>query len=306
MTYDSLIDNVIAQKYDVMRGAIDQVFIGLSDDLKKIVQNTSQDEQRKAITDTLKGYAKTLPAQSLQSLTETANRYSDIADFQRNMFADLGYLIPPMNLDANTLSAVSDIARIEQEFVGGQSKLLTSTAKNVILRQVLGQDISKKDAVKAIAKSIDSLSNRAFADADTMLTTSINMIGRGVSERISTAVGVEWYKVPTRPLDRATRPFCEAVIRGKNPNSNGKIPYSQDSPNFQAWFSGLKPLATYQDGYIHVTVINALNNEQMPNCLITFGGYRCRHEWQAATMLKNQELIDDNPKLHEKYTQSNQ
>jgi hypothetical protein len=101
-----------------------------------------------------------------------------------------------------------------------------------------------KDLVKDIARATDL----SLRQARTIYDTGISTYARQVDLLLSSGKPDERY-VYVGPLDSLTRPFCRTWI--------GKVLERQE--------------------------VEKLDNGQMPNPLITAGGYNCRHSWRRVS-----------------------
>lgn len=296
MTED-LLNSIVYQKMGKVDAAIDSTIEEIKRDLLKA-------ESVKQVDAVLKNYATKLPEASLNAMREAGSYYTEIVNQVKSTYQGLGYVLPPIDYSIDTLQAVNTLNSLQYDYLGGRSRLVGGAARQTILDTVLG-DQPKRKTARALERILQKkVGERARGYSQTIIRSSASVTGQGVANRVAEAVGVEYWEYEGR-IDKNTRPFCYAILKGKDPNSNGPIPYSQESSNFKAWYAGLKKLPMHKgsDGkfYIHISVIRKMDNKQMPNVEVTRGGYNCTHEWLAAPVMVNAELIEKNPKLHEAY-----
>jgi len=240
-------------------------------------------------------------------LQDLVKEFKLLIQTNADMFKELGY---DVNLSAmQDIESVRTVQRWAMSELGGKSQLMTDKIKSTFHKSIYGNQSTNK-LIESIGGKWDNNANsykggylasyksHAFSIANTGLAIADRKISTAMSEQM----GIEWYK-PTGPKgEKIIRPFCYAVMNYKNPNSNGKIPYSQNAKNFRAWYVGLKELENV-DGYIHYTVIKKLKNEQkgMSDTLNTFGGWNCRHQYTPARFSINRKLIAEFPELHSEF-----
>ena len=256
---------------------------------------------RRILKKTLNQVAKVNVRETI-AFREIVKRYDEYLIGKQALMTELGY----DDLNVETLKNV-ELVRIMQNWtmneVGGKSEIMTADIKKTFNKSIFG--------VQTIDKLVDTIGGKWDSNAGaykggllakykshafTVANTGLMMTDRAVGEAVALQHGVEWFEPSGVTNDGIIRPFCYAVMHMKDPNSNGKIPYSRKAKNYPKWYSGLKDLPN-EDGYVHYSVIQRLNNGQIKNVMLSFGGYNCRHGWNEAIASINRELIKRRPDL---------
>jgi len=114
---------------------------------------------------------------------------------------------------------------------------------NVILNGVVGAQ-PKDDLIDSLSEALGN----SFEQAHTVYDTAVTIWARQVDQIKATGAPDELF-IYMGPVDQKVRPFCREYV--------GKVLTRED--------------------------IDQLDNEQLPNVLLTGGGYNCRHQWKRVT-----------------------
>lgn len=125
------------------------------------------------------------------------------------------------------------------------------TVSQVILNGVVGAQ-PKDDLIASLADVLDN----SFAQAHTIYDTAVSIWARQVDQLKASGDPDERF-LYVGPVDKKTRPFCLKYV--------GQV--------------------------LTRATIDGLDNGQLPNVLLTGGGYNCRHQWKRVTRF-DAELTD--------------
>jgi len=241
--------------------------------------------------------SKTTQAKMKKILRE----FGELMTLNSEMYEELGYDVNEKAIrDLGAVKVVQDWTMTE---LGGRSKLLTANIKKAFHKSIFGNQ-STMALIETIGGKWDYETEsyrggelaKFKSQAFTIANTGLVIADRKISNAMANDMGIEWFRPRGPSKEKIIRPFCYAVMALKDPNSNGKLPYSQSSKGFGAWFAGLKDLEN-EDGYLHIETIKRLKNSQkgMSDTLASFGGWNCRHTFRPARFLVNRDLMAEYP-----------
>lgn len=183
-------------------------------------------------------------------LASYTGNFSDQLPYLQEMLdaiaADLGHALPAVNFSARDLKVLERIEATTESQLQGVFAGAASTAMRRVMFSVAG--LPWKQLVSTLADQMD----RTLASARTWADTSVMAWYRTAAslqfdEIQSDAPGAALTFRYSGPEDIKTRPFCEALLLAKGA-------YTRDQ-------------------------IDGMSNGQLPNCLLTAGGFNCRHSW---------------------------
>ena len=264
---DELLQTIIDRKLKPIQKASDGVISAFERDVRTAIEDLTPDGRIKAIRRLCVSYGNLIPKTVISAMRSAGSEYSRIVEYETKLFQELGYLLPPIDLNVYTLPVIEQMKDVELEYIGGQRKLVNTRVKRELIAGAVA-GLSASEAIKNIKIELSKLNSNVLHYASTLVRTSAHLIASGVTARIAEAVNVYWFEY-AGPRDSIIREFCDFVMRGQFPNGGMNMTRSN------IW---------------HISEIRRLDNGQIPGVLLSRGGYNCRHEWQGVSMLKNERL----------------
>lgn len=247
--------------------------INIKSRLNKINKLKSVSAKKSALAKLRKDIKANYKSTVIDEFDKVTKPVQEIRQVEADMLNFLGYA-PKDDVQFANIKAIKDYSFKQ---LGGNAKLV-NTKVNRHLSYLQFNKLPVKDIIKNINKDLEA------NNATTLVTTSLSAINRTVASDLATSVGIEWFRY-VGANDKLTRPFCKALMTGKNPNKNKQLPV---------------------DGkYWHVSWIDKLDNKQIPDVMVNGGGYNCRHRFIAATYVENKDLVDKYPGLSVKFAKDN-
>jgi len=279
--FEENMHNVI-DKYDgAMLLELDKLSVTSSGTL---IDNISNRSKVKDILDNLKkqlnkaGYGN--------QFDSIINRYSKINTYQREIFGSLGY---------RGLYGINDLYKVEAVFeysyedltpaekvgrsVINQSKINTTKISNRmrgLFSEAFFGSLKFNQLRESLVNNTNTLEQWSYAVAN----TGVMAVDSAIHNTVADELGLE-YREYVGGIWVNTRPFCYAILKGSNPNTNGVMPKTRKDKDFGSWLKGCEKHINYW----HIDEIALLDNEQgekMKNVLLNAGGWNCHHRFMVA------------------------
>lgn len=153
--------------------------------------------------------------------------------------------LPPINFGPRDIQVFGAQAAVARDGIEAVMEQIAARVKNRVMLSVGGSKFA--DLVSTLAESVQRGLPEVVGLAETATSTYYRVIAdRGYQVIEEESAGVLRYK-PYGPLDSLTRPFCRHLL------TSGKT-YTREE-------------------------IDRMNNHQIPNVFLSFGGWRCRHNF---------------------------
>lgn len=159
--------------------------------------------------------------------------------------------LPKIDWSGTDLQVFSSFAANTRDALTAAIESTAAVARNRILLSVGGLKFS--DLVVTLATALDRGVPAATSIAETATSTFYRVIANQGYQKLETNFQRTLYYKPYGPLDKLNRPFCHRLLEAA---ASGK---------------------TYARAEI-----DAMDNGQIPNVFLSFGGWRCRHQWLVA------------------------
>lgn len=234
-------------------------------ELDKILEQYST-ELEKDFSKALRGITDYI--QSTKNLTreEAVERVTRLLPSSYMIGAKYDNLIE--NIQDLLSSEISDVQTVTAFMEWNKSNIVEFIEiAGVNIRDVVRLAFTKEslDVQKIIANTENYL-DKSKGKIYNAINTGIMTVNRTVESQLAEDIGIQWFYYEGNK-DKITRPFCLAILQNIHPNTGKK-----------------------HSKYWHRDEIMSLNNNQIPNVLITGGGYNCRHRWRAVSMKQNRIL----------------
>jgi len=179
--------------------------------------------------------------------------------------------LPAMDWTRQDIAFLANSKLSAEEQVRGVMEAAANAVRDQALFSLGGLPLSR------LYETIQKRMAQAPAVAANIADTAATIFLRSVHERGYARIE-ETQSEPLRfrfvgPHDKLERPFCDAVHQGK------AIDRHQGKRRLFA------PASTADDGSYTRAEIGRMDNGQLPNVMLSGGGYRCRHQWVVAALV---------------------
>ena len=203
-------------------------------------------------------------------LAGVTRSFEKVLDYQSTLFESYGYDI----YGADDLVKLDVMRESTYDEFNTTRSTVTDSIRKALTEAQLGK-ISYDD----MAGKIDGALGTARGWGYTIGKTAMMSTAQEARNQLGKALGVKYW-IYDGGIRKNTRPFCYAILKGRDPNSNGALPDRRDSKEFAAWFAGLK---AHSNSWT-VEEIGKLNNGMLDNVMRNRGGYNCGHTWRPVAI----------------------
>ncbi len=201
--------------------------------------------------------ARVYGASYVDPVNDITKSFETALEYQRRLFESLGY-DEVYDISTQDLTRLNIASRTPMAELGGAKQVVTKEIRGAFDDALFG-----RATLTDLSNTIDAKLNKLNAWGYTIASTGVSGFDRTATAEFADELGIEWFRY-TGVKDKKNRPFCAALLSGKNPNTGAE--------HANIW---------------HIDEIKNLDNGHKLEAMIYGGGYNCRHIWQPVPKRKD-------------------